>query len=124
MCRRWTGSGGSMTLGLEGPPEITTGQDLIKTYQSSEWGERCFCGTCGTNLFTNAPTYGYYGVSAGVLGCLKKDEEANDNAQTKQQLEQLELDEELFVDKKPSFYNFCRKSSSINRSRIFGSNFC
>lgn len=80
-----------MCLGSQGPPEITQGADMLTTYKSSEWGERCFCSKCGTNLFTNAPDYGYFGVSAGVL---------EDEDQKK-----LSMNEEIFIDKKPSYYS-------------------
>ncbi|MDY6983113.1 MAG: GFA family protein, partial [Pseudomonadota bacterium] len=47
MCRRW-GGGPFMTL--------HAGQDVkvegdVKTYRSSDWAERAFCGTCGTHLY-------------------------------------------------------------------------
>lgn len=90
-CRRWTG-GISMTLTCQHMPTFQKGKALLKTYKSSEWGERCFCSNCGTNLFVNCPKYGYYGVCPGTL---------EDNDQAK-----LKLAGEIFIDKKPAFYNF------------------
>lgn len=60
-------------------------------YKSSEWGERCFCNTCGSNLFVQCPNFGYYGVSAGVLTETPKD---------------LVLAKQIFIDKKPKYYSF------------------
>jgi hypothetical protein len=83
------------TIACEGRPELSQGKDddsLLTTYKSSDWGERCFCSKCGTNLFANSPDFGYFGVNAGAL-------ELQD--QTK-----LHLAEEIFIDKKPDFYSF------------------
>lgn len=91
MCRTWAGSL-TMTVGLEGPPEFRSGEDLVTTYKASEWGERCFCKTCGTNLFQNAPGFNYFGVSAGVL--------------TEEDQAKLSIDQEIFIDKKPAYYSF------------------
>lgn len=103
MCRCWTG-GASMTLGLEGPPGFTAGKDVVTTYKSSDWGERCFCSKCGTNLFTNSPDYGYFGVSAGAL-----DKEAH---------AKLQMDEEIFIDKKPHFYSFAGERPRLTEAEF------
>eukprot|EP00977_Amphora_coffeiformis_P026695 scaffold29073_cov184-Amphora_coffeaeformis.AAC.4 len=92
MCRTWTGSAGSMTVACQEPPEFSQGKDLLTTFKSSEWGERCFCSKCGSSLFTNAPGFGYFGVGAGVL---------DNEDQSK-----LSLNEEIFIDKKPAYYCF------------------
>jgi hypothetical protein len=47
---------------------------------------------CGTHLFVTAPSFGYYGVSAGAI----RDEHSVD----------LTMDSEVFIDKKPEFYSF------------------
>mmetsp|Transcript_11145 Transcript_11145/g.24847 ORF Transcript_11145/g.24847 Transcript_11145/m.24847 type:complete len:159 (-) Transcript_11145:123-599(-) len=90
LCRRQLGAP-SLTTALQGPPEYTRGQDRVTTYPSTQWGERCFCSVCGTNLFHNAPGFGYYGVSAGVL-----DDETR---------AALTMDKEIYVDSKPQYYN-------------------
>lgn len=43
-------------------------------------------------MFVTAPSFGYYGVSAGVI-----DDEHSSS---------LEMDSEVFIDKKPTFYSF------------------
>mmetsp|Transcript_39609 Transcript_39609/g.95669 ORF Transcript_39609/g.95669 Transcript_39609/m.95669 type:complete len:149 (-) Transcript_39609:136-582(-) len=91
MCRKWSGAA-TLTVGCSAPPTIEVGQDLLATYKSSEWGERSFCKTCGSNLFHGAPSFGYFGVSAGAL---------DDDFQTK-----LTMDKEVFIDKKPPYYSF------------------
>ncbi len=48
-CRRWTGGGPLYTVGVR----VTemTGADAVTAYHHSKWGERAFCGTCGTTLY-------------------------------------------------------------------------
>ena len=93
ICRRWAGSP-TLTIACDGPPEFKSPEmkELMSVYKSSEWGERTFCSKCGTTLFTNAPGFGYYGLSVGAL---------EDGEQTG-----VCLHEELYIDKKPTFYDF------------------
>jgi len=52
MCRRPHGA--SFVTWTAVPPEqfrVTGGQDQLKTYVSSEYGRRQFCGTCGSQMF-------------------------------------------------------------------------
>jgi hypothetical protein len=44
-----------------------TGREHLAVCKSSEWGERHFCRKCGSHLFYSAPTFGYFGVSAGTI---------------------------------------------------------
>jgi len=46
------------SLSLEGP---------VKTYRSSEWAERGFCGTCGSTLFYGTVEDGARHPSAGLF---------------------------------------------------------
>lgn len=89
MCQTWHGGAG-MSIKLSGPPVYETGRDLVTVYQSSKAGRRCFCSVCGTSLGFQAPDYGYYGCTPGVL------------------LDQsgLILSQEIFVDEKPAYYAF------------------
>jgi hypothetical protein len=50
MCQRWTGTG----LAEVSVPEDKVhwrGLSKIRVYASSDWGERAFCGTCGSGLW-------------------------------------------------------------------------
>ena len=49
MCRRWSG-GPMFALHCKGPVEFE-GEEHIMRYKSSDWGERGFCGVCGSSLF-------------------------------------------------------------------------
>lgn len=48
MCRRW---GGAFYAALTGESFSITGEETITSYKSSDWAERAFCGTCGSNLW-------------------------------------------------------------------------
>lgn len=93
-----------MTMRIEEPPHFISGEDLVVKYQSSEWAERCFCKTCGSNLFQNAPNFGYYGVSTGVL---------DDDMQSK-----LTMDKEVFIDKKPLYYSFKGEQETMTEAEF------
>lgn len=50
MCRKWTGSSLAEVAVPEGQVHWR-GVSNIRTYRSSDWGERAFCGKCGTGLW-------------------------------------------------------------------------
>ena len=66
------------------------GEQNIKVYASSEWAERGFCTECGTNLFYRLKEPPMYMMATGCF----------DDA------EQFSLTGEIYVDEKPSGYNF------------------
>lgn len=88
MCRRWTGGPG-LSIKVKGTPAVTGGEN-VAVYKSSEWAERQFCKTCGTHLFFSAPSFNYFGVSAGTV----------DN------LAGFSMTTEIFIDRKPDYYDF------------------
>ena len=87
MCRKWSGGPG-FAVGV-GSVEFA-GEANIKAYASSDWAERGFCATCGTNLFYRMPATGMTVMWAGAF----------DNN------EQFALTGEIYVDEKPAGYNF------------------
>lgn len=62
MCRRQTSS---MFMSL--PAENIVFSGPTKTYQSSEWAERGFCGTCGSTLWYGTRGDGHINPSAGLF---------------------------------------------------------
>ena len=89
MCRRWSG-GPFEAAHCAGAPTFMQDEELT-WYRSSDWGERGFCGRCGTNLFWRlADKPDVIAVSA----------EALDNA------DDLTLDRHIYIDKKPARYDF------------------
>ncbi|MGK7754001.1 MULTISPECIES: GFA family protein [unclassified Roseovarius] len=91
MCRKWSGG---IYLGLHVPAggATITGAQNISAYTSSDWAERCFCATCGTNLFYRVtapgPMQGDMHVGLGLL-----DDPSG-----------ISLTEEIFIDRKPDGY--------------------
>ncbi len=79
------------------------GKENITVYDSSEWAERGFCNKCGSNLFYRLKGSGEYQISAGLF---------NDN-------EDFIFDLQVFVDNKPSFYNFVEKTKTMTAAEIF-----
>lgn len=58
MCRRWTG-GPAFAAAVQGVE--WQGAEHIGRYESSEWGARGFCSSCGTHLFYHfVPRDEYY----------------------------------------------------------------
>ena len=87
MCRTWTG-GPMMAASVE---KISfAGEENVERYQSSEWAERGFCRKCGTSLFYRLIAQDMYVMATGCFA----------NA------EQFALHGEIYVDEKPSGYNF------------------
>ena len=70
MCRRWTGSA---FLGISVPADTVTidGAEHIRTFQSSPWAERAWCGQCGSGLWyrvtAHSPMAANYEIPIGLL---------------------------------------------------------
>ena len=88
MCRRWAG-GSFMTAHCE-TLEIED-KSALGVYESSEWGQREFCKTCGSSLFWRMR--GERGFAAVAV-------------QTLDDLSGFEFTEEIFIDNKPALYAF------------------
>lgn len=100
MCRRWSG-GPALSIKVNGTPTISGG-DHVAVYKSSEWAERQFCKTCGTHLFYSAPSFGYFGASAGTV----------DN------LGGFSLTTEIFIDRKPDYYDFTNATKRLTEAEF------
>ena len=105
MCRRWTGG---IELGLQVKPGGVSwdGEEHIKTYQSSEWAERGFCRTCGSNLFWRltmpGPMQGMMSVTAGTLDTL----------------DGLALTAEVYIDHKPAGHAFAGERPRMTEAEV------
>ena len=101
MCRRW---GGGPALGIMCGTDVTIeGTEQLKTYQSSEWAERAFCGECGTHLFYRLLPTNEYFVPAGLF----------------QDETDFEFKEQIFIDQKPSYYEFANQTVNLTQSEVF-----
>ncbi|KDM89751.1 GFA family protein [Photobacterium galatheae] len=101
MCRKW---GGGPFLAVAAGTEVTlTGEENITRFASSEWAERGFCKQCGTHLFYFLKPTGQYMVPAGLLD----------------QENKLEMDQQIFIDKKPTYYSFSNDTEDLTEAEVF-----
>jgi len=101
MCRRW---GGGPALGVACGSDVQVdGVDNLKVYKSSEWAERAFCGECGTHMFYKLLATNEYFVSAGLF----------------QNQVEFEFKEQIFIDMKPSYYEFANPTLNMTEAEVF-----
>lgn len=105
MCRKWSG-GVFMALQLPKEDVQIEGEDTMRTFTSSPWAERAFCGTCGSNLFyrvtAEGPMQGEIHMALGVL-----DDPSG-----------VRLSTELFIDKKPDGYGFAQETHQLTEAEV------
>ena len=87
MCLRWCG-GPFLSVTATGLNFENT-ENLV-VFDSSEWAERGFCRVCGTNIFYHVRETDGYDVNTGTF-----DDRSS-----------FRMIGEIFVDEKPSFYEF------------------
>lgn len=101
MCRNW--SGGPM-LAIDCTDAVTiSGEENVTRFSSSEWAERGFCNKCGTHLFYYLKPNGHYHLPVGLL---KSEEDYN-------------LTHQIFIDEKPSFYDFKNETINMTGPEVF-----
>ncbi len=93
MCRRWAG-GAFMAVSCGTSVKIE-GDSHLGVYASSEWGERCFCKSCGSTLFWRMRDGSNVAVSAQAF------EDPGAFAFTT----------EIFIDEKPANYEFANPTT-------------
>lgn len=98
MCRTW---GGGPFMAISGDSFTITGEDHVKRYASSDWAERAFCKSCGTNLWYRFTPTDHYGFLVGLFD-----------------LEALKIEQQIFVDEKPDFYDFAQKTPMKTGAQI------
>ena len=101
MCRRWS-SGPLMAIDVGKAIEIE-GKDHVATYRSSEWAERGFCKTCGSNLYYRLVEADHYVVCTGIL-----EEQSG-----------LVLTSQIFIDEKPEFYDFANDTKNMTGAEVY-----
>ena len=69
---------------------VLGGEEQIGVYSSSPWAERGFCTECGTSLFYHLKSPSMYVIATGTFD----------------DPEQFRLTGEIYIDEKPSGYNF------------------
>lgn len=101
MCQRW--AGGPFVV-LEGAHGLELHDETgLKVFKSSDYGERCFCGTCGSVLFWRMQDGSHIAVSAGAL-----DDHSNQKLTT-----------EIFFDEKSEAYAFAGDTQKMTGAEVF-----
>lgn len=86
MCRRWCG--GMPFAAGQGQVELQQ-SDSVRWWKSSQWGERGFCGECGSSLFWRAAGAPLWTIAVGALP-----DDPN-----------MQCVLQIFCDEKPGFYD-------------------
>lgn len=84
-CQRWTGGGPLVSVRVD-DLEVE-GDAAIATYKASDWGERAFCGTCGSTLYWRMAGKPVKYIAAGLL-----DDQGD-----------LTVRSEIFIDDRPAW---------------------
>ncbi|MEC8664329.1 MAG: GFA family protein [Pseudomonadota bacterium] len=87
LCQTWNG-GPAFAVSIE-PEWKTEGEEKLKWFDSSEWGQRGFCSECGTHMLFRTKDGSYNGVCAPIDG-----------------MADFKIGEHIFVDRKPFEYDF------------------
>ncbi len=101
MCRNWSGS--PMLAMDAGDSMKISDESSVVRYQSSDWAQRGFCSTCGTHLFYLLVPANQYHVPVGLL----------------QTDADLKLTHQIFIEEKPSFYEFSNKTENMTGAEVF-----
>jgi hypothetical protein len=91
MCQRW---GGSFFAGVKGESVAVSGEEAVTVYRSSEWAERAFCATCGSNLWYRFLPTGNRVFLAGLFDLPRG----------------FGIEQQIFVDEKPDWYDILQES--------------
>lgn len=101
MCRKW---GGGPLLAVDCGTDVSfAGDENIAVFSSSEWAERGFCKTCGSNLFYRIKQNQQYIMPAGLFG----------DDQT------FVFDHQIFIDEKPEYYQFANDTKNMTGAEVF-----
>lgn len=101
MCRKW--SGGPF-LAVECGGDVSfSGEEYIKTYQSSQWAERGFCQKCGSHLFYRLKQNNQYYIPVAIF----------DHS------ENWVFDHQIFIDEKPEYYSFANQTKNMTAAEVF-----
>lgn len=92
MCRKW---GGGPLMAVNCGTDVSfEGEENISVFNSSDWAERGFCKKCGSHLFYRIKESKEHIIPVGLFD----DQES------------FVFDNQVFIDKKPSFYSFANKN--------------
>ncbi len=100
-CRSW---GGGAFMGVDCGTDVDFEHvETLTIFNSSDWAERGFCGTCGTHLFYRLKESGQHIMPAGILN-IESD---------------LNFDHQVFIEEKPGYYTFSNKTKEMTGAELF-----
>jgi hypothetical protein len=98
-CRQWGGpamaTGASALRVANGAP--------VKSFISSEYGERVFCAECGTHLFWKMQDESMIFVWIGAL----------------KETADMSFDMQIFIDSKPGHYGFANETKTMTGAEVY-----
>jgi hypothetical protein len=101
MCRKW---GGGPLMAVDSGTDVSfEGEENISLYDSSDWAERGFCKRCGSHLFYRLKESGQHIIPAGLF----------------ENQDSFVFDNQVFIDRKPSFYSFTNETSDMTEAEVF-----
>jgi len=101
MCQRWA-SGvfmGVWTTSFE----LTSGAESLSVFHSSDWAERAFCPTCGSNIYYRLRETGRASVALGLF-----DDTSG-----------LTLERQMFTDLKPDGFDFANATDTLTSAEAY-----
>jgi len=98
MCRKWAG-GMFMAVGCGATVEFDDGSPVV-TFDSSDWGQRVFCGTCGSTLVWQTKDLSHQSVAAPAFD----DQDA------------FPITSEIFIDCKPDTFALAGELSQMTQA--------
>jgi len=100
MCRTWSGG---LVFAIEDARDLViSGEENLGVFKSSDWGERCFCKTCGTNLFWRSEQFNHTAVMAGSI----------------EQEDRLTFASEIYVDRSPGYFAFANETNKMTEAEF------
>ncbi len=99
MCRRWTGG---PFMGVSGEAFEVSGREHVTAYPSSDWAERAFCSKCGSTLWYRFIPTDHHSFTAGLFDIGGE----------------IEIEQQIFVDEKPAFYDFAQETPMKTGAQI------
>jgi hypothetical protein len=100
-CRKWS-SGPYMSVDCGTDLEFENAAN-IAVFNSSEWADRGFCKTCGSNLYYRLKERGQYFISAALFGADVD----------------FVFDHQVFIDEKPTYYAFENETDDMTGAELF-----
>ncbi len=101
MCRKW---GGGPLMAVDCGTDVRfDGEEYISVYDSSDWAERGFCKKCGSHLFYRLKQTQQHIIPAGLFDGSPH----------------FVFDHQVFIDKKPSFYDFANETHDMTEAEVF-----